>query len=163
MKIETYTKSRYEKQIKKLFREIYPDWDELVIKRMAYDDFHHMHIKTKVVIIKGEVVGQTNAFWIIKEKRVANLGYHISPRHHKKGIGLQLTQTLIDEVSESVDCFIVLTTQDNIASQMLCKKLGFTNPPTDIANIIKNTEKYKRIKNPYLMVLSIQHENTDHS
>jgi RimJ/RimL family protein N-acetyltransferase len=153
MRIANYTKTKNALQVRILFREIYPEWDEAMLDKMSYDETHPSHIKTKIALENTLIIGQVNAFWINKEKGIANIGYHVHPTYQKRGVGYQLTKTFIDELRNEVNCFVVLTTHDNIASQMLCEKLGFTDPSDEIYNVVSATGKYKKIQRPYFKAL----------
>lgn len=120
-----------------------------------YDEKYPSHIKTKVMFEDGDIIGQANAFWISREKGIANIGYHVHPAYQQKGVGYQLTRSLLDDLSNGVRYFAVLTTDDNISSQRLCEKLGFTHAPDEIRDVITNTDKYKKIPGPFLRVWAV--------
>lgn len=153
MRIIDYTKTKNAEQVRTLFGAIYPEWAETMLDKMLYDEKHPFHIKTKIALENNIIIGQANAFWISKEKGIANIGYHVHPKYQKRGVGYQITKTLIDELSKEVNYFVVLTTPDNIASQMLCEKLGFTDPASEIYNAISDTDKYKKLQKPYFKAL----------
>lgn len=153
MCIVDYIKTDHANQVRVLFRAIYPDWDEVMLGHMAYDETHPAHLQTKLACENSLVIGQANAFWLAREKRLANLGYHIHPGHQRQGLGYRLTSALIAALSDQVDYFVILTTENNLASQRLCEKLGFTPPSGEIRAVITQTEKYKQVSRPYLRVL----------
>lgn len=156
--IVNYAKAEHAQQVLVLFKEIYPEWDDTLLNYMAYDENHPAHLQTKLAIEAGFVIGQANAFWLDREKRIANLGYHLHPGYQRQGLGYRLAQALIADLSNQVDYFVVLTTADNRASQKLCEKLGFTPPPDEIRAVITQTEKYKKIPSPYLRALAIKRD-----
>ncbi len=161
MRIVGYTKCEHAEQVKDLFRAVYPDWEDAVLERMAYDEKHPAHIQTKLAIQNSLVIGQANAFWLDREKRIANLGYHVHPSCQRQGLGRRLARALIADLSAEVDYFVVLTTSDNHASQKLCEKLGFAPPSDEIRALITGTEKYQKVSKPYLRVLAVDHRKQE--
>lgn len=157
MRITTYTKAKHAGQIKALFRQIYPTWDESMLALLTYDETQALHLRTKLAFESDQIIGQANVFWINPEKGIVNLGYHVNPQYQKRGVGYQLAQSLIDDLRNEVQYFVVITTTDNLAAQMLCQKLGFTTPSDEIAEMVRDTQKYQKVPNPYLRVLETAH------
>ena len=47
MRITNYAQAQNAEQIKALFGEIYPEWDETMLEMMAYDERRAAHLRTK--------------------------------------------------------------------------------------------------------------------
>jgi hypothetical protein len=88
MNITDYAKAKHAQQVIALFQKIYPEWDQTALEKMAYDESHPGHLKTKLAVESGVLVGQVNAFWIDRKKRIANLGYQKIPEPYFKALSV---------------------------------------------------------------------------
>lgn len=80
-----------------------------------------MQLQTNLAFENDRAIGQANAFWLDREKRIANLDCHIHPEHQCQRLGSRLDKALIAELSHEADYFVVLTTADNRASPKFCE------------------------------------------
>jgi radical SAM protein with 4Fe4S-binding SPASM domain len=119
-------------QIKKLFKSIYPNWGNEDFKKVLYNPKNKKHVSTKIQFIEKIAVGQANIFKIKNSKEIANLGYHIHPNHRKQGIGLRLSQLVINDAKQKgMKILIIRTYKSNLASIALGRKLGFKKANKD--------------------------------
>ncbi len=142
-------------QIKELFSTIYPNNPEYS-KLMCFDEKTDKHISTKVAIINNKIVGQANIF-LINDENIANLGYHIHPDYHRKGIGKKLSEEVIKIAKrKGIEILLIRTNQTNISSIKLGEKLGFIKPNKEFLKKHEEIIKHKNIKNIVCLCKKLQ-------
>jgi GNAT superfamily N-acetyltransferase len=145
--IKDYKQKEMCKVVRDLFLAIYPKKPELA-ERMCFDENMNRHIATKVAIINNKVVGQANVFLMKEGSEIANLGYHVHPDFHKKGIGKKLSEEIIKIAKKKrIKILLIRTDGKNVASINLGKKLGFVKPPKEFLEKNRSLIEHKNIKN----------------
>lgn len=147
MRIEDYKQKEMSNQIKDLFLAIYPEKPEIA-ERMCFDENIDRHISTKVAIVDNKIVGQVNIFLMKDNSEIANLGYHVHPNYHKRGIGKAISEEAIKIAKKKgVKILLVRTDESNVGSINLGKKLGFIEPPKEFLEKNKKLIEHQNIRN----------------
>lgn len=116
------------------FEEMVPSRGEEYYDRDVFRERHHALLeeqsggRTSFYLIKdgeGNIVGRINL--VCEEEKRGDLGYRIGSDYTGKGIAKQALKLLIDSVKVSeIEEVHAKTTSNNIASQKVLEKNGFT-------------------------------------
>ena len=101
MKTVDYSKEKMDRDIARLFREIYPGWSEEYIQRALYDEKSPLHVATRVAIVDNRFVGQANVFLLQHNSSIANIGFHVHPHYQRQGIGQRLAIEVMASAKEA--------------------------------------------------------------
>jgi len=143
MDVVTYDKKSYGDAVAKLFSAIYPEWDTAQCMRMAYAETHPAHELTLLAMEGGLLVGQINVFKVGKSAQLANIGYHVHPDWHRKGVAsLLLNAALIKITDRFNDGLVIQTQRSNTASTALAIKSGFSVADETIINAYHDALKF---------------------
>jgi len=143
MDIVTYEQKSCGDAVTNLFSAIYPEWGAAQCMRMAYAETHPSHALTLLAMEGGLLVGQINIFKVGKSAQLANIGYHVHPDWHRKGVAsLLLNAALIKITDRFNDGLVIQTTESNIPSKALAIKAGFTDVTEEIINVYRDSLKF---------------------
>jgi len=153
MKIENYVQQKMSQGIRDLFLAIYPN-NPSIAERMDFDEHVKTHVCTKIAIIEKKIVGQANIFLMKNKTDMANLGYHVHPDFHKKGIGEKMSKVAIKcAKNKGVKILLIRTDASNVGSIKLAKKLGFIEPTKEFLETNKDLIYHKNLKKMVCLVL----------
>jgi [ribosomal protein S5]-alanine N-acetyltransferase len=145
---------QFEVENRSYFRTIVPDRGD--------DYYHYESFKNKLDQLLLEQSQGLSTFYLIRDEsstilgRInlvdfdasngkAELGYRIGERYSGKGIASIALKLLLDEMSKNLDVkhITARTTKDNVASQKILTKNGFTYTYTDRDEVFLNGKEVK--------------------
>ena len=128
-----------------LFKKIYPDCNDSQLSRIAYDENHVLHYRTKLLYLDNQLIGQVNVFRICLQSDWLNIGYHLDPNFHRKGIGHKM---VLESICDIKSVMVIQTSTVNIASCRTALSLGFAQIlPESIPNVLVPYMKFMNIDN----------------
>ncbi|GDY25805.1 hypothetical protein AHAT_16950 [Agarivorans sp. Toyoura001] len=146
MRVVNYNKNRWGAAVADLFASIYPDWDTQQCNRMAYDETHPWHVLTLLAVEGCDLVGQINIFRVGESAEMANVGYHVHPHWHRKGVASLLLSGALAKITNIFsDGLVIQTNESNIASIALARKLGFVELPKEIFTYYCHSLKFHSV------------------
>jgi len=142
MDIVNYDRNKWGILVTELFAFIYPNWEESMCNRMAYDEKHPLHIFTLLAIKNGVPIGQLNLFRVEESSDLVNIGYHVHPFWQRQGVASALMKEALQRRDRLLNNGLVIQTNDwNTPSQMLAIKYGFTLASEQLINQYRNKLK----------------------
>ncbi|KEK23410.1 GNAT family N-acetyltransferase [Bacillus gaemokensis] len=82
--------------------------------------------------LKNRIVGRINLVDIEKEQQLGYLGYRVGEEFIRKGIAVQAVKLLLGQAKKhQINEIYAKTTKDNLASQKVLEKTGFSRVPLD--------------------------------
>jgi RimJ/RimL family protein N-acetyltransferase len=127
LRAQKYTQALWANRVESLFAQIYPGWGHQQCSRMAYPESLPLHILTILAVREDEVIGQLNVFRVGQDMELTNIGYHVHPAWHRRGVASYLLCQAWSEVSNVYsDGMVIQAERANIASCRLAEHAGFS-------------------------------------
>lgn len=138
-----YNRELWGDKVRNLFKSIYPNWKPAQWERMVYDENLPLHKITLLAVTDNNLLGQVNVFIVANGADLANVGYHVHPQWHKRGIGSFLLYEVLTRVHETFeDGLVIQTNESNEASWRLAEKAGFQPASDDLIQKYKMALKF---------------------